>query len=68
MVASASPLTFFSCRFSTWRGFSSVASMTETTSSAYVSDSGSSRVSAASANGDSGWFSAKFSCSSTVSR
>ena len=55
---------------STARGSSSVDSTTEIMSSAYVGfgDSGSSSSNAASANGDSGWLSAKFGCRSTVRR
>jgi hypothetical protein len=53
---------------STCLGLSSVASITDTTSRAKLSDCGSSSSIAASANVDSGWLSAKFSGRSTVSR
>jgi hypothetical protein len=66
--ATASPLALLRWAASTCRGASSVASTTLRTSSAYVGDSRSSSSSAATANGDSGWSSAKSGCSSTVSR
>src|SRR5262249_20552929 len=66
--STASPRARNCCAASTCRGLSSVDSITDTTSSAYAGDSRSSSSSAASANGDSGWFSAKSSCRSTVSR
>ena len=67
IAATASPRALKRCADSTCRGSSSVASSTDSTSSAYVGDSRSSSSSAASANGDSGWLSAKFGCRSTVS-
>ena len=68
ICATASPRALNCCADSTCRGSSSVDSMTETTSRAYVGDSRSSSSIAASANGDSGWLSAKSACRSTVSR
>ena len=57
--ATASPRALNTCAESTWRGSSRVASMTESTSRAYVGAAVSSRSIAPSANGDNGWFSAK---------
>ena len=68
IAATASPRALYSWAEMTCRGSSRVASIIDTTSSAYVGDSRSSRSSAASANGDSGWSSAKLGCRSTVSR
>ncbi|MNW53836.1 hypothetical protein D3C74_314130 [compost metagenome] len=68
MAATASPRARCCCATSTWRGSDSVASRTETTSSACVGDSTSSRSSAASAKGDNGWLSANSRGRSTVRR
>ena len=68
IAATASPRALCSWADSTCRGWSKVDSITDTASSAYVSDSWSSSSRAASAKVDSGWLRAKFSCRSTVSR
>ena len=66
--ATASPRALNCCAESTGRGSSRVASMTETTSSAWVGESGSSTSNAASAKGESGWFSANPNCRSSTRR
>ena len=68
IAAIASPRAFFCWAERICRGFSSVDSITDTTSRAYDGDSGSSSSSAARAKGESGWFRAKFACRWTVSR
>ncbi|CAM5385308.1 hypothetical protein SCYAM73S_05516 [Streptomyces cyaneofuscatus] len=64
----ASPRALFCWAARICRGSSSVDSTTETMSSAYDGDSASSRSNAASANVESGWFSAKSCWRSTVRR
>ena len=76
IAATASPRARNCCCESTGRGSSRVASMTLTHVERVVAGArgiagrrpGSSSPNAASANGDSGWLSAKFGCRSTVSR
>ena len=67
IAATASPRALLRCADSTWRGSSSVDSRTDSTSSGYVGESRSSSSSAATANVDSGWLSAKSGWRSTVS-
>ena len=64
IAATASPRAFLRWACTTWRGSSSVASSTESTSRAYVGEVRSSSSSAATANGDSGWLRAKSGCRS----
>ena len=64
--ATASPRALNCWAISTWRGSSRIASMTETTSRAWVGDSGSRTSNAARASGASGWLRAKSSCSSAA--
>ena len=67
IAATASPRALLRCAETTCRGSSSVDSSTDRTSSGYVGESRSSSSNAATANVDSGWFSAKSGCRSTVS-
>ena len=68
ICATASPRAFFSCAARIGRGSSIVASITDTTSRATVSDAGSRASMAARANVDSGWLRAKSCGKSTVRR
>ena len=68
IASTASPRALERCADNTGRGFSRIDSITDSASNGYSGDSTSSRSTAASANGDSGWFSAKSACRSTVSR
>ncbi len=68
MRATASPRALKRCAEMICRGSSSTDSMTDTTSSACVGLAGSSRSSAASANGASGWLSANSAWRSMVTR
>ncbi len=68
IAATASPRALFCWAARIWRGSSSVDSTTDTMSSAYDGDSGSSSSNAARAKVDSGWLRAKSCCRSTVRR
>ena len=64
----ASPLAFFFCAINTGMGLSSTASITEITCRWYSGSSRSSARITSTANGASGWFRAKSSCTASVMR